>query len=137
MKHDIKQEKHRHILCRGGTSHVGVVVVAHVVEEVVDVWKEVVVREVVVGVRGEEASSRVEALPKNLIASLPYRITRGGVPEAYCPVSRCTPEDGMGKTLAAAHCAEIVALRRGKQGLNHVLELFKFLKAYREYKNIF
>ena len=48
------------------------------------------------GVVGE-ASSRVRTLPKNLIALLPYRIARGGVSEAYCPVSRCTPEDGMGK----------------------------------------
>jgi hypothetical protein len=35
--------------------------------------------------------------PKNLIAPHPYRFTRGGVPEAYCPVVRCTPEEGMEK----------------------------------------
>jgi hypothetical protein len=42
-------------------------------------------------------SSRAEALPKNLIAPHPYRFTRGGVPEAYCPIVRCTPEEGMEK----------------------------------------
>ena len=31
------------------------------------------------------------ALPKNLIAFLPYRTRSSGVPEAYCPGSRCTP----------------------------------------------
>jgi hypothetical protein len=36
-------------------------------------------------------------LPKNLIAPHPYRFTRGGVPEAYCPIVRCTPEEGMEK----------------------------------------
>ena len=58
--------------------------------------KEVVGREVVA------ASSRASALPKNLIAPLPYRITRGGVPEACCPFSRCTPKGGMEKTCLAA-----------------------------------
>ena len=58
--------------------------------------KDVIVREVVA------ASSRASALPKNLIAPLPYRITRGGVPEACCPFSRCTPEGGMEKTCLAA-----------------------------------
>src|SRR3954462_10298984 len=48
------------------------------------------------------ASSRARALLKNLIAPHPYRFTRGGVPEAYCPDLRCTPQDGMGKTKAAA-----------------------------------
>ena len=37
------------------------------------------------------------ALPKNLIALLPYRTRSSGVSEAYCPGSRCTPQDGMGK----------------------------------------
>ena len=70
-----------------------------VAEEVVNVGEEVVVWEVVVSVRvAEEASSRAVALPKNLIAPLPYRITRGGVPEAYCPVPRCTPWHGMEKS---------------------------------------
>jgi hypothetical protein len=41
--------------------------------------------------------SRAKALPKNLIAPHPYRFTRGGVPEAYCPVVRCTLEEGMEK----------------------------------------
>ena len=31
------------------------------------------------------------ALPKNLIALLPYRTRSSGVSEAYCPGSRCTP----------------------------------------------
>ena len=68
--------------------------VGHVVvdEEVADVGEEVVVGEVVV------AGSRAIALPKNLIAPLPYRITRGGVPEACRPCLRCTPEGGMEKT---------------------------------------
>jgi hypothetical protein len=39
------------------------------------------------------------ALPKNLIALLPYRTRRSGVSEAYCPGSRCTPQDGMEKNL--------------------------------------
>ena len=80
-----------------GSSTAGVDVVAHVVEdEVAEVGEEVVVREVVA------ASSRASALPKNLIAPLPYRITRGGVPEACCPFSRCTPKGGMEKTCLAA-----------------------------------
>jgi hypothetical protein len=44
-------------------------------------------------------------LPKNLIASLPYRIARDGVPEAYCPGLRYTLQDGMGKTVEAAQCS--------------------------------
>jgi hypothetical protein len=35
--------------------------------------------------------------PKNLIAPHQYRFTRGGVSEAYCPIVRCTPEEGMEK----------------------------------------
>jgi hypothetical protein len=42
-------------------------------------------------------SSRAKAIPKNLIAPHPYRLTRGGVLEAYCPVVWCTPEEGMEK----------------------------------------
>lgn len=38
------------------------------------------------------------ALPKNLIALLPYRTRSREVSEAYYPGSRCTPQDGMGKT---------------------------------------
>src|SRR4051812_24663563 len=37
------------------------------------------------------------ALPKTLIALLSYRTRSCGVSEAYCPGSRCTPQDGMGK----------------------------------------
>ena len=44
-------------------------------------------------------------LPKNLIASLPYKIARDGVPEAYCPVPRCTPRHGMEKSWSLAQCS--------------------------------
>ena len=101
--------KKDHVRCRRRchTVGVGVDVLAHVVvEEIVDVGEEVVVGEDLLGVgvredvRDEEAvSSRAAALPKNLIALLPYRTRRSAVPEAYCPGSRCTPQDGMGKTL--------------------------------------
>jgi hypothetical protein len=71
-----------HIRSSGSrTSRVLVDVVTHVSEVVVEVREEV------------GCCS---------IASLPYRISRSGVLEAYCPVSRCTLEDGMGKTWAAA-----------------------------------
>ena len=71
--------------------------VAHVVEdEVAEVGEEVIVREVVA------TSSRASALPKNLIAPLLYRITRGGVSEACCPFSWCTPKGGMEKTCLVA-----------------------------------
>ena len=43
--------------------------------------------------------------------------------------------EGIGKL--TQHKSKRKALRRGKQRLNHVLELFKFLKSYREYKNKF
>jgi hypothetical protein len=76
---------------------VGTSVVSHVVDvEAADVREEVLIGEGVVG-RRDAVSSRAEALPKNLIAPHPYRFTRGGVPEAYCPVVRCTPEEGMEK----------------------------------------
>ena len=74
----------------------GVDVVAHVEDEVAEVGEEVVVHEVVT------ASSRVSVLPKNLITPLPYRITRGGVPEACCPFSRCTQKGGTDNTCLAA-----------------------------------
>jgi hypothetical protein len=61
-----------------------------------DVREEVLVGKGVVG-RRDAVSSRAEALPKNLIAPHLYRFTRGGVPETYCPVVRCTPEEGMEK----------------------------------------
>ena len=58
-------------------------VVAHVVEdEVAEVGEEVIVREVVA------TSSHAGALPKNLIAPLPYRIQRGEASETYSPVDR-------------------------------------------------
>ena len=72
-------------------------VVPHVVEEVVDVRKEVVVGEDVVGVR-DEVSSRARGLPKKLIALLPYRTRSSTVSEAYCLDLRCTPQAKMGKT---------------------------------------
>src|SRR5664279_5582708 len=97
MKHHVKQKCKQHVRCRGRTVRVGGG--RHVAEEVVDVGEEVVVREVVIAVRdGEEVSSRAAALPKNLIAPRPYRIARGGIPEAYCPVPRCTPWHGMEKS---------------------------------------
>ena len=77
--------------------HVGVGVISHVVDvEAADVQEEVFVGEGVVG-GCDAVSSRAEALPKNLIAPHPYRFTRGRVPEAYYPVVRCTPEEGMEK----------------------------------------
>jgi hypothetical protein len=76
---------------------VGTSIISHVVDvEVADVREEVLIGEGVVG-RRDTVSSRAEALPKNLIAPHPYRFTRGGIPEAYCPVVRCTPEEGMEK----------------------------------------
>jgi hypothetical protein len=76
---------------------VGTSIVSHVVDvEAADVQEEVLVGEGVVG-RRDAVSSRAEVLSKNLIAPYPYRFTRGGVPEAYCPVVRCTPEEGMEK----------------------------------------
>ena len=103
---------------------VSVISTSHVVdEETVDIGEEVVVGEEVlhriyvadeetvdvevvrqIGVV-REASSRVRTLPKNLIAPLPYRIARRGVSEAYCPVSRCTPEDEIGRSWTAAQCS--------------------------------
>jgi hypothetical protein len=76
---------------------IGTSVVSHVVDvEAADVRKEVLVGEGVIGQR-DTVSSRAETLPKNLIAPHPYRFTRGGVLEAYCPVVRCMPEEGMEK----------------------------------------
>jgi hypothetical protein len=76
---------------------VGTSVISHVVDvEAADVQEEVLVGEGVIG-RCDAISSRAEALPKNMIAPHPYRFTRGEVPEAYCPVVRCTPEEGMEK----------------------------------------
>ena len=91
----MKEEDEERIQC--SSRSVGVLVVRHVVdEEVNDVGEEVVVGEVL------DASNHASALPKNLIAPLPYRITRDGVPEAYYPLNRCTPEDGTEKTWKTA-----------------------------------
>ena len=81
------------IRCSSCSSGCVVPGVGHVVvdEEAADVGEEVVVGEVVA------VSSRAFALPKNLIAPLSYMITRGGVPEASCPFSWCTPEGGIEK----------------------------------------
>jgi hypothetical protein len=99
LQENLEQKKERHIWRRGGTTRV---VAVHVVEDVVDLREEVVIGEEVVGVQNvrgeEEVSSHAVALPKNLIALLPYRTRRSGVPEAYCPGLQCTPQDGMGKT---------------------------------------
>jgi hypothetical protein len=85
------------VVLRVGILHVGTSVVSHVVDvEVADVREEVLIGEGVIG-RRDAVSSRTEALPKNLIAPYLYRFTRGGIPEAYCPVVRCTPEEGMEK----------------------------------------
>jgi hypothetical protein len=76
---------------------IGTSVVSHVVDvEAADVREEVLVGEGVIG-RRDAVSSRAEALPKNLIIPHPYRFTRGGVPEAYCPIVQSTPEEGMEK----------------------------------------
>jgi hypothetical protein len=76
---------------------VGTSVVSHVVDvEAADVREEVLVGEGVID-RRDAISSHAEVLPKNLIAPHPYRFTRGRVPEAYCPVVRCMPEEGMEK----------------------------------------
>jgi hypothetical protein len=81
-----------HVGVRVGTSVLG-----HVIDvEGADVREEVLVGEGVVG-RHDAVSSRAEALPKNLIVPHPYRFKRGGVPEAYCPIVWCTPEEGMEK----------------------------------------
>ena len=91
----MKEEDEERIQC--SSRSVGVLVVRHVVdEEVANVGKEVIVGEVL------NASSRASALGKNLIGPLPYRITRGGVLEAYCPLNRCMPEDGMDTTWKTA-----------------------------------
>ena len=74
----------------------GVDVVAHVEDEVAEVGEEVIICKVVT------ASSHASALPKNLIAPLPYRIMRGGVLEACYPFYRCTRKGGMEKTSLAA-----------------------------------
>ncbi len=85
--------RERCIRCSSCSSGCVVPGLGHVVveEEVADVGEEVVVGEVIA------VSSRARALPKNLIAPLPYRIARGGVPEACCPFFWCTPEGGMEK----------------------------------------
>jgi hypothetical protein len=73
------------------------------------VGKEVVVGEdvLLVGIRDEElVSSCACALPKNLIASLPYRIARDGSLEAYCTVH--TDKTGCGRP-----CKKHKALKPG------------------------
>jgi hypothetical protein len=95
---DLIKRRQKHIRFRRGTSVGvgGVIVESHVTEEVADVGEEAVVGKVVVSLRVDvQASSHARELPKNLIASLPYRITRDRVPEARCPVQRCMPADGV------------------------------------------
>ena len=97
-------------------------VIAHVVdEEVTKIREEIVVGEVIV------VSSRAIALPKNLIAHLPYIIARGGVPEACCPFSRCTPEGWMEKTWKTA------AQGFGTVVRDHVLRIFAKIVLVRFY----
>ena len=74
--------RERCICCSSCSSGCVVPRVRHVVvveEEIAEIGEEVIVGEVIA------VSSRAIALPKNLIAPLPYRIARGGVPEACCP----------------------------------------------------
>jgi hypothetical protein len=103
----------RSVCCGGGSGSVGVVGHVQVAKEGVEVVREevVVVEELVARRRRRDASSRARALPKNLIAPHPYRFSRGRVPEAYCPISRCTPTNGMRKTMAAKRngCVTCVA----------------------------
>jgi hypothetical protein len=49
---------------------------------------------------------------QNFIASLPYRIARDEVPEAYGPDSWCTMQDGMGKILKASQSSRTRRLSR-------------------------
>jgi hypothetical protein len=68
---------------------VGVVTLeSHIIEDLVDVGEEVVVRKVSpfsLGIRVEEASSHAVALAKNLIALLPWKTRKDKVYKAYCP----------------------------------------------------
>jgi hypothetical protein len=81
----------------------------HVAEDVVGVRKKVIIGEdvLLMGIRDEElVSSRACALPKNLIASLPYRIARDESLEAYCIVH--TNKTGWGRP-----CKKHKALKPG------------------------
>jgi hypothetical protein len=72
---------------------VGVVPIeSYVIKEVVDAWEEIV--SIHVHIREEDASSHAAALPKNLLASLTYRITRdfGGLLSR--PMMRVGRRDG-------------------------------------------
>ena len=75
---------------RSGSSCGVVHGVTHVVieEEVAEVGEEVVIGEVIV------VSSRAIALPKNLIAPLPYRITKGGVWRTTVPSRGAHQKEG-------------------------------------------
>ena len=66
----------------------GIDIVAHVEDEVAEVREEVVVRKVIA------ASSRASALPKNPIAPLPYRITKGGVRRTVVPSRGARQKEG-------------------------------------------
>jgi hypothetical protein len=82
--------------CRGGTIVVGE---RHIAEDLVDVWEEIIVAEVVVGFCvGEKASISCthQRSPKNIIASSVQENKRWGS-EVYCPVMRCAPADGWGR----------------------------------------
>jgi hypothetical protein len=86
----------------GSISIIGVVAHVEIVEEVVDIREEIIILELIAE-RRRIASSRVQALRKNLIAPHTYMSTRGRVLEAYCPVGWCMPKDGMRNTKIAAH----------------------------------
>ena len=77
-----------HILYSGSRTVV-VDVVTHVVdEEVTEVGEEAVVEEVIAG------SSHRSVLPINLIAPLPYRITKGGVQSTAAPSRGARRKEG-------------------------------------------
>ena len=42
----------------------------------------------------------------------PIHDSKGVVPEAYCPDLRCTPQDGVGKNVAAAQCLKLCGERK-------------------------
>jgi hypothetical protein len=84
---------------RGTIVGVGVVgIEIHITKNVINLWEEVVVGKLVIGVHGEEASICATTLPKNLMAHLSCMTLRGGVSETYCPNLQCRPQGGMGKT---------------------------------------
>jgi hypothetical protein len=82
--------------CRGGTIVVGE---RHIVKDLIDVWEEIIVAEVVVGfcvaAKASICCTR-QCSPKKLIASPVHENKRWGS-EVCCPVMRCTLADGWGR----------------------------------------